>query len=112
MCWLRASASFKTPLPGNVLSGGYTAYIRSKTEVLLTDEEVAQIVEAIQTERLPRGWKTRREHVASLQERHAQKTICPKCGGALVQRTAKSGPKTGEPFWGCANFPRCRYTQN
>ena len=110
MFW--GDATFKTPLPTNVLSGGYTPYIRSKTEALLTEEEVVQIVEAIQTGRLPRGWKTRREHVASLQERHAPKATCPKCGGALVQRTARSGPKMGASFWGCTNFPRCRYTQS
>ncbi len=29
---------------------------------------------------------------------------CPKCGTAMVMRTAK----TGENFWGCSSFPRCR----
>ncbi len=32
---------------------------------------------------------------------------CPKCDVKLVERTAK---KTGNTFWGCTNFPRCRFT--
>ena len=33
---------------------------------------------------------------------------CPKCGGEMVLRTAKSGANQGSKFWGCSNFPRCR----
>jgi len=31
--------------------------------------------------------------------------LCPKCGGKLVERTGKFGP-----FYGCSNFPKCKYT--
>lgn len=31
---------------------------------------------------------------------------CPKCGGTLVHRTGKYGP-----FYGCTNYPRCKYTE-
>ena len=37
--------------------------------------------------------------------------VCPKCSGELVERTAKRGPNTGNTFWGCSNFPKCRYTE-
>jgi restriction system protein len=33
---------------------------------------------------------------------------CPKCGGSMVKRVAKRGEKAGVPFWGCAEFPKCR----
>jgi hypothetical protein len=33
---------------------------------------------------------------------------CPKCGSAMVLRTAKSGANQGEKFWGCSTFPQCR----
>lgn len=33
---------------------------------------------------------------------------CPKCGVAMVQRTASRGQQAGKPFFGCPNFPRCR----
>jgi predicted RNA-binding Zn-ribbon protein involved in translation (DUF1610 family) len=33
---------------------------------------------------------------------------CPKCGNPMVLRTAKSGSRAGNRFWGCSNFPKCR----
>lgn len=30
------------------------------------------------------------------------------CGGHAVKR---HNSKTGEPFWGCSNFPKCRNTE-
>ena len=72
MFW--GGCTFKTALPPNVLHSGYTTYIKSKIEVLLTEEEVARIVEALQTGRLPQGWKTRQDHIASLQDRHRDRT--------------------------------------
>ena len=35
--------------------------------------------------------------------------MCPKCGGSLVLRTATKGENVGKPFYGCSNFPKCRY---
>lgn len=33
---------------------------------------------------------------------------CPKCGGSMILRTAKSGANAGNQFWGCTNYPICR----
>ena len=33
---------------------------------------------------------------------------CPKCGRAMVRRTARRGANAGSEFWGCSEFPRCR----
>ncbi len=38
--------------------------------------------------------------------------ICPWCGGNLVIRTAHKGKNAGNSFYGCANYPRCKYTRN
>ena len=35
--------------------------------------------------------------------------ICPRCGGKLVLRTAGRGANAGKQFYGCSNFPKCRY---
>jgi len=37
---------------------------------------------------------------------------CPKCGAAMVRRTAQRGPHTGESFWGCSTYPACRGTKH
>lgn len=39
-------------------------------------------------------------------------TVCPRCGGKLVLRTAKQGNNVGNSFYGCSNYPKCRYTRN
>lgn len=37
---------------------------------------------------------------------------CPKCNGDLVLRTANRGSNIGNQFYGCSNFPKCKYIQN
>lgn len=37
---------------------------------------------------------------------------CPKCGGTLILRTAKKGEHVGNQFYGCGNFPKCKYIEN
>jgi restriction system protein len=35
---------------------------------------------------------------------------CPVCGQPMILRTARKGPKTGQPFWGCSGYPDCKGT--
>ncbi len=42
-----------------------------------------------------------------VKEETAQPT-CPKCGAPMVLRTAKKGNNSGNQFYGCTNFPKCR----
>ena len=37
-----------------------------------------------------------------------EKIICPKCGAAMVLRTAKKGDNAGNTFYGCSRYPHCR----
>lgn len=74
----------KIPLIVNLLTK-YTSYSR--------EEEVAHKREV-------------REIQSRRQERIAAGR-CPNCGGDLVERRGTYGT-----FWGCSNFPKCRYTTN
>lgn len=38
--------------------------------------------------------------------------LCPKCGGQLVLRTARRGARAGNQFYGCSNYPNCRFIRN
>lgn len=40
-------------------------------------------------------------------ERDEENNCCPKCGSAMVLRTAKKGRFVGKKFWGCDRFPKC-----
>ena len=63
-------STFKTAMPKNVLAGGYTDYIKSKTSILLSDDEVKSIIDQIESQRFDRGYKTNREHVKNLKKNH------------------------------------------
>ena len=52
----------------------------------------------------------KKEHIAQIKAN--LEIRCPKCGGELVLRTAKNGDNAGKKFYGCSNYPRCRYIRN
>ena len=35
--------------------------------------------------------------------------ICKRCGVPMVKGVAKKGKNAGKEFWGCPNYPHCRY---
>ena len=37
---------------------------------------------------------------------------CPRCGGKLVLRTAQRGTYAGNQFYGCSNYPKCKFIKN
>ena len=37
--------------------------------------------------------------------------VCPYCNIPLVRRTTRKGPHAGESFWGCSNYPKCKFTK-
>ena len=47
------------------------------------------------------------EAAGSGMHREMAAEVCPRCGGELVKRNGRYGP-----FYGCGNYPRCRYTRD
>lgn len=86
-----------------VSAGGFTAdathFARGKLIYLVTGRELLERIRMAQ-ETLPR---TDRAVPPAIRETPA----CPSCSGPLVQRRNR---RTGEPFLGCARFPKCRGT--
>ncbi len=60
----------KTKMPENVFTKGYTKYIKSKTEKILTEKEVSNIVDGIKAYRLPASFKTKRKHIRYIKSIH------------------------------------------
>lgn len=62
----------------------------------------------------------KRKHVNRIQSRMYEddameikgELYCPRCGGLLKIRTAKRGVNAGNQFYGCSNYPNCKYTKN
>ena len=48
------------------------------------------------------------EHIQNIEQmkEDIENGICPRCGGALVERTGKNGK-----FTGCSNYPKCKFTK-
>ena len=101
----------KTPMPDNVLTKGLSNYIRRFTTPVLTTAQVVEIEHQLKTPQA-RAMVSRSEHLESLEARYESVTMCPKCGGALIRRLAKRGAMAGNAFYGCANYPKCRYAKN
>lgn len=109
-------SKFKTPMPPNVTKGRkFAKYIKSFKTVVLSEQEVHGIVQRLQTGSFERGGKTNRQHVRNVKANQGgkvQSDNCPRCGSKLTLRTAKKGPNAGSQFWGCTEFPNCRFTRN
>jgi len=99
---------FKTEMPSNVLNSGLIPYVKEFREVLLSQNQVDQIEKSLINIKQDKSL-TRRAHLDSLQHRHESTTICPHCGGSLVQRVSKKGDFAGKSFLGCTNYPKCKY---
>lgn len=107
-------STFKTKMPKNVTyAGGFIGYIKSKKDKIISQNEVNQIVLAIESGRLSRTFKAHRKHVKHVQNIVKEKEntkLCAKCGSKLVLRVAKQGANKGNEFYGCSGYPKCRYT--
>ena len=107
------SAAPKTEMPENVLWGmrDLDGYLRRQREVVLSPDDVQRIASELRSAAIENGRDTNRAHVASLRVKAAKRSDpsrCPKCGSELVERKNR---KTGEAFWGCSEFPKCRGTR-
>ena len=107
-------STFKTEMPPNVTKDtGFVSYIKSFRESVLSEAEVTDVLQRIESGRLALTSNTAREHVRTLKARKnpVAERLCPKCGSKLVVRTTKSGARAGQKFWGCSAFPKCRIVQ-
>ncbi len=112
VCFM-GDAKFKTDIPEGVfIQSRYISHIQSFQTPVFSKEEVADILQQIESGRLKRGFKTNRQHVRQLKTRHtaaSKKTLsetpsqkaCPACAAEMVLRTAKR--KRGQPV----NFRIC-----
>ena len=106
------SAQLKFELNGVIFENQLIKEI-SKYDIPLIDESnlihiVGQIKKADQ-----KSFFARHRQIKQAKERTKSNTamiksnICPNCGGQLMVRKGRYGR-----FYGCSNYPKCRYTKN
>jgi Nuclease-related domain/Topoisomerase DNA binding C4 zinc finger len=84
--------------------------IRKNKEFSLSRDQVREIEEKLVQSNMKDRF-SKKAHINQIRTRPHQsrqrekELICPACGGRLVSRTGKFGS-----FYGCNNYPRCRYT--
>lgn len=103
-------AELKSEFPPNVMSRGLSSYIESFTNVIFSESELDLLRHHF--EQIKNGQISNRQHVQNLRDRYSDTAKCPKCGGLLVERTVKNGPRAGEKFLGCNSYPKCKYIKN
>ncbi|MCL2358087.1 MAG: NERD domain-containing protein [Defluviitaleaceae bacterium] len=79
--------------------------ILSDADEVISDDGQNKIIEMLSPASRP-PYNVIRQHLKEIKEQAAD---CPRCGGSLVERI---NGNTGEVFYGCRDFPACRYTTN
>lgn len=77
--------------------------IKKYDSAYLNERTKNEIVAAILTARK----NSRTEDKKVIANSTINRNICPNCGGNLIKRNGQYGV-----FWGCTNFPKCKYTRN
>ena len=86
------------------------ATIKSYRYDVISDEDAEVIAQRLATRNVRTG-VSNIQHIRNIKKstaevkRKVHEGICPRCGGNLVRRTGSYGS-----FWGCSNYPNCKYT--
>lgn len=108
------SAEPRTEMPPNVFwdMDDLFLYIASQKAVHFTESDLQGFAQKLRAKALGGGQETRDAHVQHLREKAFRKehdlASCPRCGAALIARTNR---QTGQSFYGCSRYPKCRGTR-
>jgi restriction system protein len=87
-----------------ITSGVFThdakAFAENKPIDLIEGHQVADLIQNVQ----------RKSYSISHPAEEDEKT-CHRCNSKLVLRVARRGRNRGDRFWGCSNYPQCKFTE-
>lgn len=95
-----------------IYEGQLLSVIENYRNIYLSDNDVQKIIQLLECNNV-RDSVDNKSHIRNLRmaEKERLETIdagiCPKCGGNLMKRNGKYGS-----FYGCSNYPKCRFTIN
>lgn len=108
-------AEFKIMLEQGIVTNweNLNRAIMRVSNVVMDDEQVQAIIRTIEAARFEGTKEEVRSHVESVKATQATKNakissgVCPHCGGTIVLREGPYGR-----FYGCSNYPRCKFKMN
>jgi len=75
--------------------------LASRNQIELADtDEISRMLDTARCDQNPRL-------LAILDD---TRKLCPKCEAEMNLRTTRKGLYAGKQFWGCSNYPRCKFT--
>ncbi len=105
----------KTPMPNTVVWNipSLVRKIKAYRVPVFTQSLLDQMRRTLSSPTIVTDRETRKEHITNAQRiaeglEKPSVPICSRCGSEMVLRTNK---KTGDGFYGCSNFPKCRRTK-
>ena len=104
--FVKENASFVSA-PHIYTISGLKELIREPGSIYLSPERQKFIYEQLMKIK-ETGEITKSQHIKNINETQMQiqLNICPRCGAELKQRNGKYGL-----FWGCSNYPNCKFTK-
>lgn len=94
------------------------AGICAKRDTALSNEQISEIYDKLYPYTQVSD-AIKEQHIQNIEKKQETKEIqpvdeeqkkqYPRCGSVLVLRKAKKGENAGMRFYGCSNFPKCRY---
>jgi len=88
---------------------GVVPFIKRFKQPLITEEKAEEIYNALCAANVT-GKAARQQHVSNVKQNQIRSELavangkCPRCGGRLVPRNGRFGQ-----FYGCSNYPNCKY---
>lgn len=98
----------------NIHNNSYGTYNRTQQSKPIEKTDYKEISESrINQEPFEHKETLKEEQYKQTQTSSAQEiSRCPWCNGQLILRTAKKGANAGNQFYGCSNYPKCKYVKN
>ena len=97
-------------LPSGQMEAVYDKlYPYTQVSKVVKKEHIENIEKKLESDKEEAVIETAPEEKGPEAQIETQMDRCPKCGGTLVLRTASRGTNAGKQFYGCSNYPKCRY---
>lgn len=112
-------------LPKALVTNGreLEAFVTSHQTPVISMDALQTAIARLSSGRIENTFTNRRAHVSHVEKRISDRSdssdrldetipVCPTCGASMVMRKAGRGANTGNAFWGCSKYPKCRGIHN